>query len=105
MTYGTYSNLNLTEVVEVSTYRECYDWRVLGVWWHEETNSYRVSTDGGCSCNSPWEYLKSLEDYGPPLTYVEARTKIQKEDFDPDCFSEKLDAIERLVQFERNRQV
>ncbi|QGJ93754.1 hypothetical protein SEA_HANNACONDA_113 [Mycobacterium phage Hannaconda] len=101
--YGNYENFGLTEVVEASTYREYYDWRCLGVWWHEETQSYRVSTDGGCSCSSPWEYHRALDDFGRPLTFAEARKAIQDEHFDANCFDEKLRAIDKLTEFEQAR--
>lgn len=102
--YGGYKHHGLTEVCEADRYGEMYSYSVVGVWWHEETRSYRFSEDGGCSCNAPWDMHYSLDDYGPPLTYAEARKKLQDVSFAGNCLDEKMRAIESLSDFERARK-
>jgi hypothetical protein len=102
--YGNYEEVGLVEVTEQDIDDDSYSWDVLGVWYHPPTDSYRVARDGGCSCNSPWETYYTLDDYGPPLTYAEARKAIQDVDFYQRAADAKVRAINELHEFDAGRK-
>ena len=48
-------------------YTEDDNWSVIGV--IKADDGYYVGTDGGCSCNSPWDYYEDASDFVGPMSF------------------------------------
>lgn len=74
---NVYNNPNaygLTLVGEIELSESDYSFDILAVWRNKE--GYYLGTDSGCSCPTPFEDYKSVEDLTGPLTPAQAREEI-----------------------------
>lgn len=57
--YSQPEKFGLTPVGSVDWYgsEACYEFSVTEVWWNEEEKQFYWADDGGCSCNSPFEFF------------------------------------------------
>jgi len=80
---------------------EGYDWSAIGVFQDVVDGTFRFASDGGCSCNYPWESFTHLDHYGPRLDAREVSTKVMAETsyYDDDPVAFKSDCLElvRLI--------
>ena len=53
---------DLEKVGEIDMYEPNYDFDIIAVWRHIETNEVYWARDSGCSCPSPFEDYHSLDD-------------------------------------------
>lgn len=51
--------LTLISSIELMDY--CYQFDMVCVWWHEDGSIY-YAHDSGCSCPSPFEDIRSMDD-------------------------------------------
>jgi hypothetical protein len=55
-------SFGLTKVGEIDDPQGCYSFDIICVWKHDETGKVYYARDSGCSCPSPFEGHKSLDD-------------------------------------------
>lgn len=57
------SDLDLDAVGEVEWDDESYQFNLTGVWRHTVTGDLYYADDSGCSCPSPFEDCRTLQDF------------------------------------------
>lgn len=62
---------DLTEVGEADLSEPNYSFDLIGAWKDPDGGIY-LSTDSGCSCPTPWEDHRQIEDFTGPLTVEQA---------------------------------
>lgn len=94
--------LEVVAEIDYSDGDYCFDMRVI--WKHTETKKYYTARDAGCSCPSPFEDFRKLEDLDP-LSPDAIREEANTDDnlrhvgaFERRAFLDKLNAIEDEIR-------
>lgn len=97
MTTFTYDDLEKLDEAYLS--EPDYSFDLIGAWLDPEGGIY-LSTDSGCSCPTPWENHKQIEDFTGPLTVAQAIEEATSlwdgglgEGYDPKGFKSFLDSL------------
>lgn len=53
-----------------------YDWCLISLWYSPVMCKYFLYEDGGCSCDDPYNYYKSLADM-KQVTYAQGKNAIE----------------------------
>lgn len=90
----------LEQVAQIDYSSGSYEFEYRVIWKHAETGLYYTARNGGCSCPTPFEDYKTLEDLdrlAPSEIEEEVRTEVANEygysGDNPAEFLEKLRAI------------
>ena len=75
--YDTPERFGLVNVGTMDLDDQPWQFNMLLVQFHPETNKFYVSQDSGCSCPSPFEDITTLDGI-KPMTEIEAKSYISK---------------------------
>jgi hypothetical protein len=56
-----------------------YEWTQLDIWQRDEDGRLFAYSGSGCSCNSPYDYVKNLEDLQPITNLNQLRSTLDRQ--------------------------
>lgn len=88
---------DLQKIREVDLSEPCWSFDLLGAWKDPNGGIY-LSTDSGCSCPTPWENHKQIDDFTGPLTVEQAIEESESlyRDYDRFDFEAFLESIRQV---------
>lgn len=84
-------------VDEFETQNEAWSFSLVRILF--DGKFYRIGTDSGCSCPTPWENHTDA-DWGKPLTRQEAINAVRAVSVVPSCMDEKRAAVAMIKNHE-----
>ncbi|GAA5198656.1 DUF7574 domain-containing protein [Microbacterium jejuense] len=92
-----FSKIGIRMVAEADLTEPDYSFDLVGVWKHTD-GSFYLGTDSGCSCPSPGEDYKNLDQFTGPLTRAQAIEEATSlwtayGEYDPPAFAEFIETI------------
>lgn len=95
--YHTPHKFGLTVVAEAELSEPFYSFDIAMVWYHEESKSFYVAQDSGCSCPSPFENFETLSNLTGP--YDKTGVIGWLKNFSAEDPDQIVRAIEKVMEF------